>query len=220
MTQNPFAPKFDELPGSIPVFPLGSVLLLPHGQLPLNIFEPRYIQMIDDALASHKMIGMIQPKDDADKPALSALGCAGKIIDYSETADGRYHITLSGISRFRVAEEISATTLYRQIRAQWDDFSGDVVSQGCLDLDRDKLSAMLKDYFAMEGLSCDWSRIDQSSDQKLITALSMICPFDSKEKQALLEACDCHKRADLFLQMLEMNLKCKTASEGSSGKTH
>lgn len=206
MSHNPFTPKFTDLPGTIPIFPLGSVLLLPHGDLPLNIFEPRYLAMVDDALASHKMIGMIQPD--------AKMGCAGKITQYSETQDGRYMIMLTGICRFKVAEELSVTTPYRQIQADWSGFESDFETQHCLDMDRSTLSGLLEAYFEMQGLDCDWGKINSAGDQKLITCLSMICPLEPTEKQALLEAKDCKTRAELFEALIEMVLKSGAHSGG------
>ena len=215
MTNNPYAP--DDLPDVLPIFPLRSALLLPHGALPLNIFEPRYLQMVNDAMASNRMIGIIQPSDKTEN-GVQKIGCAGKITEFTETTDGRYGITLSGISRFEIREEISVTTLYRQVKANWSPFAEDVVSKECLDIDRDDLCALLKPYFDLEGLSCCWDSIGDSSDQKLITALCMICPFESQEKQALLEAPCCHGRANLFLDLIKMHVKCGGAC--ATGQAH
>jgi len=215
MSKNPYTP--DELPDVLPIFPLSRALLLPHGSLPLNIFEPRYLQMINNAMASNRMIGVIQPCDKTEG-AVKKIGCAGKIIDFHETTDGRYGITLSGISRFEVREEITVTTLYRQVHADWSPYADDALSHDCLDIHRGELSAALKQYFDMEGMSCDWEAIEDSGDQKLITALCMICPFESTEKQALLESESCHSRAKLFLDMLTMHVKCKGVS--AAGQAH
>lgn len=187
------------------MFPLAGVLLLPSGQLPLNIFEPRYLKMVEDALAGDRMIGMIQPKNNSDmKPALFDTGCMGKIIDFSETEDGRYLITLCGISRFKVAEELNVHTPYRQVRPDWSLFTEDLNVAGCLDIDRQKLYGLLENYFQEKGFECEWEMIEQATDGKLITCLSMICPFDAKEKQALLEAPCCKTRSKMFKAMLEM----------------
>lgn len=213
MSKNPYAPAQNDLPEILPIFPLRSALLLPHGALPLNIFEPRYIQMIDHAMASDRMIGIIQPNENT-KNGVQTTGCAGKIIDFAETEDGRYGITLSGISRFDVREEISATTLYRQVHPDWTAYSSDILSADCLDIEREKLYPMLKQYFDMQGMSCSWDAVDVCGDQKLITMLCMICPFEEAEKQALLEAENCQSRATLFLDMLNMHVKsgCQTTS--------
>lgn len=212
MSTNPYAPQLENLPSVISVFPLTGVLLLPGGNLPLNIFEKRYLNMIDDAMKTHKLIGMIQPdKPNPDgsvqKPKLSKVGCAGKIVDYTETPDGRYLISLVGVCRFEVQEELQATTLYRQVNADWVPYNKDLDAAGCIDLDREKLVNLLERYFEKEGLSCDWSMIEQTSDEKLITCLSMICPFEPQEKQALLEAGCCNERANLFMTMLDIASK-------------
>ena len=220
MSKNPFAPDFDALPDSIPVFPLTGVLLLPNGNLPLNIFEQRYLDMIDSALTTNRYIGIIQPKEPnydgaIVKPVLSQTGCVGKIVDFSETEDGRYLIALSGICRFKVIEELETTTLYRQIKPDWAAYQDDLKSHGCLDLDRARLTGLLQSYFHQEGLHCDWDMIEDASDEKLITCLSMICPFEPQEKQALLEASCCHARANLFMTMLDMAVQ----SSGTDAQT-
>lgn len=207
MQHNPYAPRFEDLPEILPVFPLSGVLLLPFGHLPLNIFEPRYLKMVEDALAGNRMIGMIQPKNGGDaKPTLFDMGCMGKIVDFSETEDGRYLITLCGISRFNVVEEMNVDTPYRQVRPNWSPFAGDMDVAGCLDIDRKKLYGLLESYFEEKGFECEWEMIEQATDGKLITCLSMICPFDAKEKQALLEAPCCKTRSKMFKAMLEMAL--------------
>jgi Lon protease-like protein len=193
--------KFDDLPGELPIFPLGGVLLLPRGQLPLNIFEPRYVAMVDTAMASHRLIGMVQTKDDG---SIYTVGCAGRITSYNETADGRYEIVLTGICRFRFDEELSQINGYRRVKPQWGDYAKDMQSMTCLDIDRGKLRKLLKDYFEKQGLTCSWDAVDQASDEKLMTTLAMICPFDAKEKQALLETPCCKDRAKLFITLLEM----------------
>lgn len=210
MEQNPFAPAFSELPQTLPVFPLTSALLLPGGQLPLNIFEPRYLQMVEDALSTNRMIGMIMPKagqGDVEKPALEKTGCCGKIIDFSESADGRYLITLSGVYRYNIAEELETPKKYRIVKPDWSAYEGDHTRKTCLDIDREELKQLLKDYFKIHGMDCDWQKVDTAGDEKLITCLSMVCPFDPQEKQALLEAQCCKTRKDLFLKMLEFTVK-------------
>ena len=208
MNRNPFAPNFADLPENLPIFPLAGVLLLPSGNLPLNIFEPRYVRMVDDAMKTHRMIGMIQPKS-AD--AIYETGCAGKITEFTETSDGRYLVTLTGICRFKVANELKTTTPYRQIQANWSPFEKDLENVGCLKLDRKKLNALLKSYFSDQELQCDWEKIETATDGRLITCLSMICPFDAKEKQALLEAESCKVRAETFMAMLEMAVRAGKA---------
>lgn len=210
MEQNPFAPAFDALPQALPVFPLTSALLLPGGQMPLNIFEPRYLQMVEDALSTNRMIGMIQPKpgqEEADNPVLEKTGCCGKIIEFSESSDGRYLITLSGVYRYDIVEELESAKQYRMVKPDWAAYKGDHTRNNCLDIDRSELKELLKDYFKIHGMDCDWKAIDTAADEKLITCLSMVCPFDPQEKQALLEAQCCKTRKELFLKMLEFAIK-------------
>jgi hypothetical protein len=207
MEQNPFAPEFENLPETLAVFPLAGAFLLPSGQLPLNIFEPRYVQMIEDALAGNRLIGMILPKagqEQSPAPALEKTGCAGKIIEFSETADGRYLITLAGIYRFDIAEEPSSGKPYRTVKPDWSAYAKDAKAFSCLDIDREKLKALLKDYFTQHEMACSWQAVDNAPDGKLITCLSMICPFEHREKQALLEAPCCNTRAQMFMSMLEI----------------
>jgi Lon protease-like protein len=227
MNQNPFAPAFEALPETLPIFPLPGVLLLPTGQLPLNIFEPRYLAMTSAALGAHRMIGMIQPRNAAGAIAGQAdiydVGCAGKIIDFTETPDGRYLITLAGICRFKVQQELQVTTPYRQIAPDWQAYKSDLEVRDCQGLDRQRLHDNLKQYFHTQELTCDWETIKNTADNKLITCLSMICPFAPQEKQALLEAKCCNERAKTFMTMLEMAVhdqKAKQAQADSASSKH
>lgn len=220
MEQNPFAPDIDELPDTLAVFPLRSAFLLPTGQLPLNIFEPRYLQMIDDAMRGSRMIGMIQPENDAEKPALKKTGCCGKIVNFQEEEDGRYLITLSGVYRFDVAQELETPKQYRIVQPDWTPYENDYMAHHCLDLNREKLVGLLKTYFDQEGMDCDWSAVEGAPDGKLITCLSMICPFEAKEKQALLEATGCKSRAELFMGMLEMAVQSGKTLDKDGGQWH
>ncbi len=202
MTQHR-TPESTALPDDIPVFPLSGVLLLPRGSLPLNIFEPRYRAMVDDALKTHRLIGMIQPRQE--NGTLFRTGCAGKIVSFSEIGDERYEITLRGISRYHIAEELDPTKGgYRHVRPDWSAFACDRDPAAELNLDRERLSVLLHAYFDMQDMDCNWAAIDNASDDKLMTCLAMICPFDAGEKQALLEAACCKTRAALFMTMLEM----------------
>lgn len=206
--------RFDTLPDEIPLFPLSGALLLPRGELPLHIFEPRYLCMIDDALRGDRLIGMIQPRNPAagaegggDAAPLFTTGCAGRITGFTETDDHRYFITLTGVSRFALAGELPLQNGYRRGRVAWDDFRRDAEPAGCLDLDRPRLRSLLEAYFEQHGIACDWHHVDEAGDEKLITCLSMICPFDAAEKQALLEAACCRARAAQFMTLLEMAVK-------------
>lgn len=196
--------SLDMMPGTIPVFPLPGVLLLPRGQLPLNIFEPRYLAMVDDALKGDRIIGMIQPRDNGN---LYETGCAGKITEFNETADGRYLITLTGLCRFKIDKEIEQANGYRRVVPGWSSFSHDFDEIACLDIDRVNMKKMLCEYFRMNGIECDMDAIDGVADERLITCLSMICHFDTGEKQALLESRCCRERAEKFMAIIGMAVR-------------
>jgi hypothetical protein len=222
----------DTFPQSLPIFPLEGVLLLPRGQLPLHIFEAHNIDMIDDALADSRMIGIIQPRantgahhnatnnngnEAAEQVAAAPVydtGCAGKIISFEETDDGRYLVTLRGVTRFRVARELDNDTNYRRVETHWHPFRHDTHPASELDICRDKLNNLLWRYFEQHQLKCCWDKIDHAPDERLITALCMICPFTAQEKQALLEAHTCQERAELIMAMLDMAI-CGDRTAGS-----
>lgn len=215
-SNTPYADKIKTPPALLPVFPLAGVLLLPGGTLPLNIFEPRYLEMVDDAMSTkERMIGIIQPQticsnsphNDTRKPPLLDVGCAGRITDFSETKDGRYLITLTGLWRFGVKKEKKTNTAYRQITADWTRFDHDFKDYDRRHIDREQLETLLEDYFDNEGLRADWEIIKKTTDDHLITCLSMICPFSATEKQALLEAPCANERAEMFLTILTMAVK-------------
>lgn len=193
-------------PHTLPIFPLRNALLLPGGQLPLNIFEPRYVAMVEDALAGGKMIGMIQPQGEN---ALSPIGCAGRISRAESTGDGRYLIMLDGTQRFRIAHELPPLRGYRRVEAAWiEEPSVPVV------LDRARLMPALKRYLSHCCPQNDWQAILESSDAKLATVLAMICPLDEPEQQALLEAKCGQSRADMLTNLIEI------ASHGPCGCAH
>jgi Lon protease-like protein len=201
----PFA-HIQDLPDILPVFPLSGVLLLPRGRLPLNIFERRYVAMFDDALASQRLIGMIQPNDGEPQdtgPALFPVGCAGRITSFSETEDGRYLVTLDGVARFRVVRELPLHRGYRRVAADWSSYHGDLNEEPCA-IDRPRLTDLLQAYFRQQGLSANWEAIGATPDEKLLTSLAMICPFEPREKQALLEADCLSDRARLMMTMIEI----------------
>ncbi|HTZ79452.1 MAG TPA: LON peptidase substrate-binding domain-containing protein [Stellaceae bacterium] len=202
-----FAPSFEELPREIPIFPLTGVLLLPRGQLPLNIFEPRYLAMVSDALAPPRLIGMIQPQEgrgDAGEPPTYPLGCAGRITSFSETDDGRYLITLTGLARFTVGEELPLRRGYRMVRPDWSRFRDDLTAPIAAELDRKRMVAALKPYFQRRGIGADWNAIGEMADEPLVTMLAMGCPFAASEKQALLEVRTLAERATLLTALFEM----------------
>jgi uncharacterized protein len=209
----------EDLPAIIPVFPLPTALLLPRADMPLNIFEPRYLSMVDAALAGNRIVGMIQPDDQAPPCAhgssLCTVGCAGRITSFSETGDDRYVITLTGIARFQIVEEVSAPTPYRQCRITTapygEDFS-DCVSEEFVD--RHSVLTTFRAYLDAHNLETDWESVDSASNETLINALAMMAPFDAAEKQALLEAPNLKSRAETLVAITEMSL-ARQSSAGS-----
>lgn len=200
--------SISDLPASIPVFPLAGALLLPRWTLPLNIFEPRYLNMIDDAMSGHRMIGMIQSVGgDRAAPNLAAVGCAGRITSYSETEDGRYMISLSGICRYRVAEELDIKSPYRQVTPDWSPFAHDLTTPTENGLpDRSYLVASLKRYTQVNAMEVDWDAVENAQLETLINALCAGCPFGTMEKQALLEAGSVEDRAQVLITLLDMDV--------------
>jgi Lon protease-like protein len=205
-----------DLPDVIPVFPLAGALLLPRGQMPLNIFEPRYLAMIDDALRSgHRLIGMIQP-DPAhpgreDKPNLFSVGCVGRLTQFAESGDGRYLIQLTGIARFRLDAELMVTTPYRQCRVVYAPFADDFVARkGEGDVDRKAVLGALRDFLKANNLKADWDGIENAPNEALVNALAMMSPYGSAEKQALLEAPDLRTRAEILVAVTEIELAKRT----------
>ena len=202
----------DDLPATIAVFPLAGALLLPRGQLPLNIFEPRYLMMIDDAFAGgRRLIGMIQP--DAghpgrdDKPNLYKIGCVGRITQLTESGDGRYMIQLTGIARFRIEAELPVATPYRQCRVSYAPFTDDFVGhKGEDEVDRESLLQALSQFLKANDLKADWGGIETASNEALVNALAMMSPYDPAEKQAMLEAPDLKTRAEILVAVTEIAL--------------
>lgn len=199
-----------KLPETLPIFPLPGVVLLPRARLPLHVFEPRYLAMVDSVLATHdRLIGMVQPKSGepsgtGDKPAVYSIGCAGRISSFAETEDGRMMVSLTGLSRFEIAEELNTDSPYRRVRPLWDKFAADVKPETSATVDHDRLSTILKPYFKSQSIEADWATIDGMTDELLISTLVMICPLPPNEKQALLEAVDLSSRADMLMTLLEM----------------
>jgi len=210
--------KPDDLPLVIPVFPLPGALLLPRAEMPLNIFEPRYLAMIDAALAAERVVGMIQP--DARRapcsagPGLCTIGCAGRITSLAESGDGRYLVTLTGIARFRIVEEISAATLFRQCRISAASFPGDFGERE-EPVDRSAILKTFRAYLEAHNLEADWESVDRASDETLVNVLAMMAPFGPAEKQALLEAPDLRARAETLVALTEMSLARDGAAGGS-----
>ncbi len=200
--------KLTDLPETVPVFPLSGALLLPRWSLPLNIFEPRYLNMIDDAMYGHRIVGMVQTLDDgAGAPELAHVGCAGRITSYAETDDGRYLISLTGVCRFGAEDEITVQTPYRQIRPNWQPFIGDLQKpEDNLDFDRERLTVSLQRYVQINSIDVDWDAVETAPLDTLINALSAGCPFGTIEKQALLEAPTVRHRADTLITLLDMDV--------------
>ena len=199
--------KIADLPSTIPVFPLDGAIVFPGGALPLNIFEPRYLNMVDDAMAGARIIGMIQtagPKQDPARPRLATIGCAARITAYSETGDGRYLITLSGICRFRVAEELDTLTPYRILLPDYEPFKHDLSRDpATLSTDKAGLLEALSSYMDRLGLGASSKHLDSAPIESLVDTLAAACPFEIKEKQALLEAEDLEARAILLKALFE-----------------
>jgi Lon protease-like protein len=198
-------------PEELAVFPLAGALLLPRGRLPLNIFEPRYLHMIDDALGNGRMIGMIQPAESQPHIVqgdcrLFDIGCVGRIVQFAETGDGRFLITLVGQARFRVAEEIDGRNGYRRVRADYKAFANDLKTGKAEIADRPRLIKAVRTFFSARGIDGDFDGIDQASDEMLVNSLSMASPFAPEEKQALLESADLQDRAGLLTALFEMAL--------------
>ena len=217
MSRSPFDPEFEALPEVLPVFPLPGVLLLPGGRLPLNIFEPRYLAMVADALAGVRLIGMIQPNEEAEDVGSAAVyrtGCAGRIVAFSEIDDGRYLITLAGLLRFDVAREETGQGGYRRVVPDFAPYRGDLEEDGRR-IDRPCLFEALDRYLQATGIEGDWSTMEKASDEQLVASLAMACPFEPSEKQALLEAMTLPERAQTMTAILRM-----AAHQGGHGPSH
>lgn len=207
-----------DLPQVIPIFPLPGVILLPRGQLPLNVFEPRYLNMIDDAMAGDRIIGMIQPGGLRRAASLSPVGCAGRITSFAETSDGRYLVTLTGCARFRLGDELPTQTPYRQVRADFSPFEADLTAPPSGDgaLDRDNLLEALRAYLEARGLDIDWDTAESAPPEALINSLSMALPFEPPEKQALLEALDLDDRAAVLTALMRIDAADAGDGDGPS----
>jgi hypothetical protein len=216
-----FHPRVDDLPGEFPVFPLPGALLLPRGQLPLNIFEPRYLAMTEDALGQRRMFGMIQPDptlpESDNGPGLFRVGCLGRLSSFSEADDGRYLITLTGVIRFAIAGEIEMRRGYRRVRADFAPYRADLeLDPGPIGVERDTLLAALRSYFTHRGFDANWDAIKRLPDDMLVITLAMVCPFEPAEKQALLEAPNDAERASTLLTLLQMGAMAHDSPGGRS----
>jgi len=207
-----------ELPELIPVFPLAGALLLPRGQMPLNIFEPRYLAMVDDAFRDgHRLIGMIQPdvahSHSETKPALFRVGCVGRITQLAESGDGRYILELTGIARFKVIEEVEVLTPYRQCKVDYFAYADDFVARkGEEDVNREALIETLRAFLKVNNLKVDWEGVESAPNEALVNALAMMSPYGAPEKQAMLEAPDLKTRAEILIAVTEMDLAKKRTS--------
>ena len=200
-----------DCPALIPLFPLSGALLLPRGQLPLNIFEPRYLAMFDDALKTHRLIGIIQPDvDEGDgdpSPALYKTGCIGRITQFTESGDGRYLMNLTGVSRFRIEQELTVLTPYRQAAVTYEPFLVDFTPKAGEDLvDRAGLIKTLRDFAKVHELKIDWKSVNDAPNEALVNALAMMSPFGPREKQALLEAHDLKSRTEVLVAITQIEL--------------
>ncbi len=199
MTETKLLPEF------LPVFPLSGVILLPRGRLPLNIFEPPLRAMTEDALGAGRLIGLVQPSGEEGTPApLYRVGCAGRIVSFSETEDGRFLIQLLGLSRFRIGKEEPSDKPYRIVRPVWDEFLADLRPLENPDYDGERLMKSLRSYLRSFRIAADWDALSGAAGDELMTALAMVCPLPPNEKQALLEAPSLKARADLLITLLEM----------------
>lgn len=217
--RDPFAIPFADLPNELIVFPLPGALLLPNGRLPLNIFEPRYLNMVEDALGQQRLIGMIQTRESheglvPDGSDLFDVGCAGRIVSFAETGDGRFMLTLEGVCRFRIVREGEGRRGYRRMQVDFRPFKDDL-NDSDWQLDREKFLPTLKRYLEARGIGIEWKAIEAAPDHLLIASLGMMCPFDLKEKQALIEAATVGDMAELMRSLMEMAI---LGTEQSSAK--
>lgn len=210
-----------DLPPVLPVFPLSGALLLPRTQLPLNIFEQRYLDMVDAALSGNRLIGMVQPASesgsgDTDTPVLASVGCVGRLTSFQETGDGRYLITLQGVTRFALGKERASYSAFREVECDFAPFATDLTcGDGEEDVDRNGLLRTLRDYLDANNLEADWQSVSEAETEVLVNALCMMCPYGPQEKQALLEARDLKTRAETLIAITEMDL-ARSQNDGGS----
>lgn len=205
-----------DLPATLPLFPLSGVLLLPRAQIPLNIFEPRYLDMIEASLQSNRLIGMVQPdgieataqqNDPSEKPMLYKVGCAGRITSFNELSGDRILVTLTGVARFRIIQELDTLTKFRQCNVDFNEFKDDLVpGNGKGKISRKRLMHVLKGYLDTHNLHADWDAINKADDESIVNSLSVISPFGPPEKQALLEAKSLEDRNQMLIALTEIAL--------------
>ena len=204
-----FDPSFEDLGTTIPIFPLSGVLLLPGGRLPLNIFEPRYLNMAADALEADRVIGMVQPTEEADTskdPTVYSTGCAGRITSFEETEDGRYLVTLKGTARFNIVEELKTKLDYRRVVPDWTPYATDLEEPEGAIPDRSEFLLSLRKYFDIMSMDANWDAIEEAPCERLVTSIAMICPFEPPEKQALLEAPTLENRVEILTALVNMTI--------------
>jgi uncharacterized protein len=220
MSRNPFLPKFSDLPRELPIFPLPGAVVMPGVQLPLNIFEPRYLHMIGDALETHHLIGMLQPRPDNasdDAPEIHAVGCAGRITSYSETNDGRIVMILTGVCRFQVAEELEGRHGYRRVRPDWERFAIDFHSEEEGLVGRDAFMTSLRSFCTLRGVEIPWDDVQKMADADLVNLLCTHLPLAPEDKQALIETVDLSGRGRLMEGLMDM---ASTAGGSGAGQRH
>lgn len=208
MTRTPFFPNFQDLPKELPIFPLPGAVVMPGVQLPLNIFEPRYLNMVADALARNHLIGMIQPLRDTafeEVPQLHRIGCAGRITSYSETRDGRIVLVLTGVCRFEILEEIPGRRGYRRVRPGWERFTRDFHEDESKLADRERFLKSLRAYTVLRGVEVPWDDIEGMGDADLVNLLCAHLPLEPEDKQALIETLDVAERAELMRGLMDMS---------------
>ena len=209
--------NFSDYPKKIPIFPLGGVLLLPKSRLPLNIFEPKYLKMIEDVLTTeHRFIGMVQPKSNKKNesettPILNNVGCVGRLTSFTETEDSRYLITLSGVSRFNNIKKVESFKPYIKAEVDWSNFRNDgMLEKLPTSFNKNEFLAVISEYFQITNLQTDWESLKKADDELLINSLSILCPFENDEKQALLEAKTIKERVAILTTLMEMSIKAET----------
>jgi hypothetical protein len=214
MSDNPLDLKFEDLSAELPLFPLNGVLLLPRGRLPLNVFEPRYLNMVEYALAHQRLIGIVQPMEDGqaglsvpDGTALDQAGCAGRITSFQESNSGQLQLTLRGVCRFNIVDELPLLNGFRRTRSDYSPYKNDFSPDDSTTIDRPRLLSDLKAYFEMENIEADWETIEQTPDDRLVSTLAMVCPFEPNEKQALLESANLAHRCKLIIGLIEAALR-------------
>lgn len=214
MSDKPFETKYEDLPAELALFPLSGVLLLPRGRLPLNVFEPRYLNMVEYALANKRMIGIVQPMEDGeaglsapDGAALYRAGCTGRITSFQEGGGGQMQLNLRGVCRFNIVDEMPLLNGFRRTRPDFAPYKSDFLSDDGTTIDRQRLLSDLRAYFEMENIEADWETIQQTPDGRLVTTLAMVCPFEPNEKQALLESADLAHRSKLIIGLIEAALR-------------